>query len=188
MYSEALTLADSYVPFTDIGAAVFEMLAAARDITICESDKRELTDRFVSMPAHADVAPALRELSDDGFRLFTLSNNPLTVQRRQLESAGIIDNFERCFSVDEVVRRYKPAREAYVYVETEMRAQPSDLVLVACHTWDTIWALGAGWRAALVKRPLNHTLNVGPQPDIVGSDLHDVAHQILTRHGAAQTS
>ena len=34
VYSEALTLAGVYVPFTDIGAAVLAMLAKTRGITI----------------------------------------------------------------------------------------------------------------------------------------------------------
>ena len=33
-YSEALTLAGIYVPFTDIGGAVLRMLAATRDLVI----------------------------------------------------------------------------------------------------------------------------------------------------------
>ncbi len=49
-YSEALTLAGVYVPFTDIGAAVLRMLAATRGIEIGDADTAELTDRFASMP------------------------------------------------------------------------------------------------------------------------------------------
>src|SRR6202012_976168 len=45
-FSEALTLAGVYVPFTDIGAAVLRMVAATRDVTISEADAVELTDRF----------------------------------------------------------------------------------------------------------------------------------------------
>jgi len=45
-YSEALTLAGVYVPFTDIGAAVLRMMAATRGLTISDADAAELTDRF----------------------------------------------------------------------------------------------------------------------------------------------
>jgi len=48
-YSEALTLAGVYVPFTDIGGAVLRMLAATRGITISDADGAELTDRFATM-------------------------------------------------------------------------------------------------------------------------------------------
>ena len=62
-YSEALTLADVYVPFTDIGGAVLRMLAATRGITISDADAAELTDRFASMPPHPEVPAALRRLA-----------------------------------------------------------------------------------------------------------------------------
>jgi 2-haloacid dehalogenase len=54
--------------------------------------------------------------------------------------------------------------------------------LIACHTWDTLGAVAAGWRAALIKRSGNDVLDVGPQPQIVGNDLDDVANQLIARH------
>ena len=80
LYSCALTVADTYVPFTDIGAAVMKMLAKTRGIAISEADKAELTDKFASMPPHPEVPGALRKLLDGGFRLFTLTDNLLEVQ------------------------------------------------------------------------------------------------------------
>jgi 2-haloacid dehalogenase len=181
MYSEALTLADCYVPFTDIGAAAMKMLADTRGITINEADKKELTDKFASMPPHPEVPAALRKLRAAGFRLFTLTDNILSIQGRQLEKGGIIDLFEKRFSVDEAVRRHKPAPEAYAYVAKTMNVSPSQLCMVACHTWDTLGAAAAGWHAALIKRPGNDVLGVGPQPQIVGSDLAEVADKLIER-------
>ena len=59
-YSEALTLAGVYIPFTDIGGAVLRMLAATRGITISDADSAELTARFAAMPPHPEVPAALR--------------------------------------------------------------------------------------------------------------------------------
>ena len=83
-YSEALTLAGVYIPFTDIGAAVMRMLAVTRGITISEADAADLTDRFATMPAHPEVPAALSRLRDHGFRLFTLTDNTLAISGRQL--------------------------------------------------------------------------------------------------------
>jgi len=44
--------------------------------------------------------------------------------------------------------------------------------------------VAAGWEAALVKREGNDLLAVGPQPQIVGDDLNDVADQLIARHRA----
>jgi 2-haloacid dehalogenase len=184
-YSEALTLAGVYVPFTDIGAAVLRMLAAARGITISDSDAAELTDRFATMPAHPEVPAALRRLRENGFRLFTLTDNTLAISGRQLEHAGVIDVFERRFSVDETVRRHKPAPEAYHSVAAALEVDPGDVCLVACHVWDTIGAQAAGWQAGLILREGNAPLGVGPQPDYIGKNLDEIADHLIGKYGPA---
>lgn len=181
-YSEALTLAGVYVPFIDIGAAVLRMLAATRGIPISDADGVELTDRFASMPAHPEVPAALRRLRDHGFRLFTLTDNTLDISGRQLERAGVIDVFERRFSVDETVRRHKPAPEAYQSVASELDVDPGAICLIACHAWDTLGALAAGWQAALILREGNAPLDVGPQPNYIGDDLDAIADQLIERY------
>jgi 2-haloacid dehalogenase len=107
MYSVALTVADAYVPFTDIGSAVLKMLADTRGIRISDDDKRELEEKFSTMPPYPDVRTALAKLRAAGFRLFTLTNNLLQVQDRQMEHGGIVDLFERRFSADSVKRHRK---------------------------------------------------------------------------------
>ena len=181
-YSEALTLAGVYVPFTDIGSAVLRMLAATRGIAVSDADGAELTDRFASMPAHPEVPAALRRLRDHGFRLFTLTDNTLEISGRQLETAGIIDLFERRFSVDETVRRHKPAPEAYHSVASELGIDPGRICLIACHVWDTLGAVAAGWQAGLILRAGNAPLDVGPQPNYIGDDLDAIADQLIERH------
>ena len=186
-YSEALTLAGAYAPFTDIGAAVLAMHAATRGITITDADAAELTDRFASMPPHPEVPAALRRLRDHGFRLFTLTDNTLEISGRQLEQGGVIDLFERRFSVDETVRRHKPAQEAYHSVASELEVDPGDICLIACHVWDTLGALAAGWQAGLILRKDNAPLDVGPQPNYLGDDLDAIADQLIARYPAAST-
>jgi 2-haloacid dehalogenase len=184
-YSEALTLAGVYVPFTDIGAAVLKMLAATRGLTLSAADAAELTDRFATMPPHPEVPEALRRLREHGFRLFTLTDNTLAISGRQLEHGGIIDLFERRFSVDETVRRHKPAPEAYHSVATALGLDPAGICLIASHVWDTIGAGAAGWQTALILREGNAPLDVGPQPDYIGKDLDAVADQLIERYATA---
>jgi 2-haloacid dehalogenase len=187
-YSEALTLAGVYVPFTDIGAAVLRMLAATRGIPITDADGAELSERFASMPPHAEVPAALRRLRDQGFRLFTLTDNTLEISGRQLERAGIIDLFERRFSVDETVHRHKPAPEAYDSVASALEVDPENICLVACHVWDTLGAVAAGWQAGLILRAGNAPLDVGPQPHYIGDDLDAIADQLIARYAVAATA
>ena len=185
LYSVALTVAGRYVPFTEIGAAVMKMMADTRGIKIGGKDKDELTNKFATMPPYPEVPGALRKLRDTGFRLFTLTDNLPDIQGRQLEHGGIVDFFERRFSADGV-KRHKPAPEAYVQVEELLGVGPSQLCMIACHTWDTLGAVAAGWEAALIKRVGNDVLSVGPQPNIVGDNLDDVADQLIAKHNPAR--
>jgi 2-haloacid dehalogenase len=183
-YSEALTLAGVYVPFTDIGGSVLQMFASSRGIKVTAEDGDELTERFASMPAHPEVPGALRRLHDRGFRLFTLTDNTLEISGRQLEGAGLMEFFERRFSVDETVKRHKPAPEAYHFVANALEVEPSDICMVACHVWDTLGAMAAGLQAGLILREGNAPLDVGPQPNYIGEDLDAIADQLIEVSGA----
>jgi 2-haloacid dehalogenase len=182
LYSAALTVAKQYVPFTDIGASVMKMMADTQGIEITEADKQELKDKFSTMPPYPEVPESLKRLRSAGFRLFTLTDNLMEVQTRQLKTGGIVEFFERRFSADGV-KHHKPSPEAYAYVEKELGQGASRFLLIACHTWDTLGAVAAGWEAALIKRPGNDVLGVGPQPRFVGETLSDVADQLIATYG-----
>ncbi len=85
-------------------------------------------------------------------------------------------------SVDETVRRHKPAPEAYHFVATALGVDPADICLIACHVWDTVGAQSAGWQAGLILRPGNAPLGVGPQPDYIGNDLDAIADQLIDKY------
>jgi 2-haloacid dehalogenase len=181
LYSEAITLSGDYAPFGELGGAVLNMLAVSRGARIGEDDLQALKEAIATMPPHPEVPGALGRLREAGFRLFTLTNNPKATCARQLERAGVTRLFERQFSVDDGVHRYKPAREVYRAVEASLEASPSDLCLIACHTWDILGAAAAGWNTAFIARPGNAALAVGGQPLIAGADLDIVAHQLIER-------
>ena len=158
------------------------MLAVTRGVMISDADGAELTDRFASMPPHPEVPGALRRLREHGFRLFTLTDNTLEISGRQLGQGAIIGEFERRFSVDETVRRHKPAPEAYHSVASALGVEPGGICLIASHVWDTIGAGAAGWQAGLILREGNAPLGVGPQPDYIGKDLDAIADQLIERY------
>lgn len=182
-YSQALTIADVYVPFTDIGGAVLDKIAASRGVKITAADRQELTNRFATMPPYPDVPVGLRRLKAAGFHLFTLTDNTAAISGRQLTHGGIVDLFDRRFSVDDTTKRHKPAPEAYAEVIRALGALPSEMCMIACHTWDTIGVQAAGWEAGLIKRVNNDVLDTATQPQYVGKDLNDIADRIIARHG-----
>ena len=182
-YSEALTLAEVYVPFTDVGGAVLRMLASARDIAIRDKDSAELTERFASMPAHPEVPAALGRLRDHGFRLFTLTDNTLEISGRQLEKPAS----STCSSAASASTRRSSATSRRRSRTTSWPGSSAPTRPTSAWwpvTWDTIGARSAGWQAGLILRPGNAPLDVGPQPNYVGDDLDAVADQLIDRMAA----
>ena len=179
LYSEALSLSGAYTEFGKLAVAVLNMVAKIRHVALEDRDVNDFVDIMRSLPPHPEVPEALERLRTAGFRMVTLTNSAPQPGKALLDKAGLSHYFERQFSVD-VVKRYKPSRQTYSLVATELRVEPGMLRLVAAHTWDTLGAMAAGYRAALVTRPGNATLLIGAQPDIVEPDLLAVAGRIVS--------
>jgi 2-haloacid dehalogenase len=180
LYSEAITLSGPYVPFFSLGQGVLKMLGTIHRVSVQQSDVDELRTRMLTMPAHPDVLPGLKQLKEANFRLVTLTNSPPDPQTSPLKHAGIDGWFERSFSIDRV-RRFKPAPQVYHMVAEELDVPPSAICMIAAHVWDTIGAQSIGCSAALIARPGNAPLPVPglPLPQAVAPDLPGVATQLI---------
>lgn len=143
-----------------------QMVATIRQVELKESDLEQFKSTMSTLPPHREVPEALERLASAGFRMVTLTNSAGEAGKASLIQAGLYGFFEHTFSVADVAQ-FKPAREVYARVARMLNARPSDLRLIAAHTWDTLGALSAGYSAALVTRPGNAPLAVGAQPDIV---------------------
>jgi 2-haloacid dehalogenase len=180
LYSETTTLSGPYMTFFTLAQGVLKMLGSIHNVSIQQADIDELRVRMLTMPAHPDVPPGLKQLKDAGFRLVTLTNSPPNPQTSPLKHAGIDGWFEKSFSVDRV-RRFKPAPQVYHMVAEELDVPPTALCMVAAHVWDTIGAQSIGCSGALITRPGNAPLPVHglPQPQAVAPDLPGLATQLI---------
>lgn len=185
IYSEALTITGSYVDAGKVGGAVLQMLAHTRSRTISDAQLAVFKNAVSTMPAHADVQTGLERLQAAGFRMVTLSNNPTATCETQLKNAGIRRFFDHVFSVDDAVRRYKPAQETYASVASTLNLQPSDMWLITCHAFDAMGAIAAGWHAGLILRPGNAPFALGTQPEWVGPDLDVLSKALINQFAGA---
>jgi 2-haloacid dehalogenase len=176
--SLVLTITNRYHDFATIGASALAMVAARRGVTLSIEMKQFVLQGMRTLPPHEDVVPALQRLREAGFRLATLTNSPPHVVEAQLDHAELTGFFERQLSVD-MVRRFKPAAEAYQAAATALGIGVADIRLVAAHNWDVTGALQAGCQAAFVARPGMVLGELDLQPDIIGRDMQEVVEQIL---------
>src|SRR5262245_10312948 len=178
LYSNVVTVAGPYADFGAVGGAALDMVAIARGVTLSASDRQQILGGVRTLPAHADVRPALERLRNAGFRLVTLTNSAPPAVDAQLKNAGLSDLFERSFSVD-AVKRFKPAPEPYQQVARELGVPTSQLRMIAAHAWDVHGALRAGYAAAFIARPGKALFPVGPQPDVVAQTMTAAAARII---------
>lgn len=170
-------LTGDYVDFTTAQDAALRMLAQRVDRVLGEEEVEEIVGGMRRLPPHRDVVEALVELGEAGFRRVTLTNSTLNVVRDQLAFAGLSDLVEDALSADEV-KQLKPGPKPYHLVAERMGVDISAVRLVAAHAWDVSGALAAGARAAFVARAGMVPSPLGLQPDVIVSDLRELANQL----------
>jgi 2-haloacid dehalogenase len=171
-------ITDSYADFGTIGRAALDMVARRNGVHLAAGDRDAILGTMVQLPPHPEVPAALERLRDAGLRMAALTNSTEAVATAQLSNAGLAPLFDRILSAD-AGRRLKPAREAYETAAAELGVEVGGIRLVAAHAWDVAGALGAGATAAFVARPGMVLDPLVPVPDIVGSNMAEVAERIV---------
>lgn len=170
-----LTAAGEYAAFGALAVAALRDLAAEHGREVTDEDAGRLADGIRRLPAHADVAPALRRLRAAGHRIVTLTNSVLDVAEDQLAHSGLRDLVDGVYSAD-VVRRLKPAPEPYRMVLEQENTDAA--VLVAAHDWDVAGAAAAGLATAFVAREGRRPFGAATPPSYVVGDLGGLADRL----------
>jgi len=170
-YSLAETLSGNYHSFGEIGIAALMMVAETQGIELKHEDaKVAIVTPLLSLPPHRDVVLGLKSLSEEGFRIVTLTNSSAEGAETQLRNAGLTDLFEKRYSV-ESVKKYKPHPDTYRMVINNYDVKPEEMLMVAAHAWDLAGAKNVGFQTAFIARPGTSLYPNVVQPDYVVNDL-----------------
>ena len=167
-----------YKDFGTIGGGALEMVAERQGVDLSDEDKQQILGGMQELPPHPEVEENLSRLRDAGIRLAALTNSTQQVADEQINNSGFRDYFEQVLSAD-AVQRLKPALEPYRMTAESLGVEVGQVRLVAAHAWDVVGAMRAGCAAAFVARPGMVLNPLAERPDVVGSDLREVADQIL---------
>jgi 2-haloacid dehalogenase len=176
-YAMTLAATREFRSFGEVGRAALVEIARRRGMSLPVDAAARLREALLRLPAHLDVAPALRVLRDAGLVTAALSNNPLPVVQEQLHQAGLSPLFTEIMSVDEA-GALKPAPEVYHFAVRRLDLAPGSVWMVAAHGWDIAGATRAGLRGAFVARPGQSPDPFAP-PEIIADDLLSIARAIL---------
>jgi 2-haloacid dehalogenase len=132
-YSLVETLTGNYHTFGEIGAAALMMVAERQSLELEYEDARSaVVVPLRSLPPHKDVAAGLESLSENGFRLVSLTNSSAEGTEAQLRNAKLTDLFEKRYSV-EGAKKYKPHPDTYRMVTNDLGIRPEEAMMVAAH-------------------------------------------------------
>ena len=173
-----------YKDFGTIGGGALEMVAERQGVDLSDEDKQQILGDMQELPPHPEVEENLSRLRDAGIPLAALTNSTQQVADEQINNSGFRDYFEQVLSAD-AVQRLKPALEPYRMAAESLGVEVGQVRLVAAHAWDVVGAMRAGCAAAFVARPGMVLNPLAERPDVVGSDLREVADQILEIEAAS---
>lgn len=173
------TVTDAYSDFGAIGGAALQMTAELQGVELSDEDRQSILGMVPRLPPHPEVDESLARLKEAGLRLATLTNSTQQVAENQMENSGLGKHFEQVLSAD-TVGRLKPSPEPYRMAAEKLGVDIGEIRLVAAHAWDIDGALRVGCAAAFVGRPGKVLDPLADRPDVVGSDLAEVADQIIS--------
>ena len=176
--SMVATMTGEYSDFSVLAKAALAVIAERHGKKVTPGAETQIMDVVRNLPAFPDVKPGLQKLKDAGFRLIVMTNSPLASAQHSIKSAGLGLLFEKVMSVD-AVKKFKPSAEVYRYAAKEAGVDIGDIMMVAAHAWDTTGAIRAGAHGAFVKRPGEVLDPSSPKPDLIVSDMEDLAAQLL---------
>ena len=174
----AAVLANAYEDFGVQADTGLEITARHYKVSLLGEEKNLILSTLRKLRPYPEVAQSLQRLRDAGLRLATLTNSRARAAEEQLTYAGLQDLFEQVISADEI-HCFKPAPEVYHLAAKHLSVEPGQMRLVSAHDWDVTGALRAGCAAAFVARPGQVLNPFGPQTDVRGADLAEVAEKIL---------
>ena len=180
-YSLVDNCTNIYHDFIAIANATLDMAAKALNKSISDKEKKEALSTIKELSAYPDVAIGLKILKQNGFRLATLTNSPLTTLTAQLKNSNLSEYFEATLSVD-TIKKYKPSLETYKWAAQQLSINVGDAMLVAAHGWDIAGALQAGMQAAFVERKGQSLYPLSTKPQLIGKDIEDVANKIVSHY------
>lgn len=167
-----------YTPFGTIGGSALEMVAERQGVDLSDEDKQQILGGMQELPPHPEVEESLGRLRDAGIRLAALTNSTQQVADAQIDNSGLRDYFDQVLSAD-TAQSLKPAPAPYHMAAESLGVEIGEVRLVAAHAWDVVGALRAGCAAAFVARPGMVLNPLAQRPDVVGTDLREVADRIL---------
>jgi 2-haloacid dehalogenase len=176
-YSFADNCTGQFHSFSDISRATMSMVAKIMGVKLRDNQLDIVTEMMKHLPVKEGVQQGLSAMYDEGYRLAALTNSPKEIVSERMEMSGLVSYFETVMSAEEI-RKYKPAKEVYLWASKSTGVDVSEVLMVSAHGWDIAGAAYAGMQTAYVKQDDQMLYPLAPAPMFIAKDLTDLAGQL----------
>ncbi|MEP1444595.1 MAG: haloacid dehalogenase type II [Paraglaciecola sp.] len=149
-YSFRRGLMKRYEHFSICTKDALNYTCAALKVALSDSQKQQLLDSYLCLPAFSDIKTALPQLAEN-YQLVAFSNGDAQSVNTLLDNAGLLEYFSDVVSADEI-STFKPSPEIYQHLLDRVNSSAEHTWLVSSNAFDVIGAKSHGMRAAWVKR------------------------------------
>ncbi|WP_434952739.1 haloacid dehalogenase type II [Shewanella sp. HL-SH4] len=150
-YSFRRGLMQQYKEFSICTRDALEYTCQFHTIPLTNSQKCQLLESYLTLPAFDDVAPALQTLKEKGISLFAFSNGEYSAVESLLKNANILAYFEGIVSC-EAIMTFKPNPAVYEYFIQTTNSMQNEVWLISSNSFDILGAAASGFKTAWVKR------------------------------------
>jgi len=178
-YTWLRSLTGRYADFLTVTDEALTFAAALLKIEVTPAQRRQLMDRFLTLDAWPDVAPALGRFRDAGLKLALLTNFSPSMIDANARHAGIDGLFDHRLSTDRV-QVYKPDPRAYRMGIDAFGLPKEEIMFVAFAGWDAHGALSFGYPTFWANRAGLPAEELGLKPRAIGRGMAELAAHLET--------
>lgn len=165
-----------YKNFAECTRAALQYVNTLYDTNLTQAQQDELLAMYGVLPAFPEVPAVLTQLHAQGHGCWAFSNGTMAGVAGLMEYAGVQDQLDGLFSVDEL-QTFKPDPQVYhTFAQQNAVGDASRCVLISSNPFDVIGAKACGWHAVWVQRSTANVFDSWEYvPDVTIASLDQLA-------------
>jgi 2-haloacid dehalogenase len=177
-YAFIRAMIDRYADWGQLTSDALDYASNALGVTVGPTARRSLMNAWLTLPAYADVLPALTRLHAAGLRLGILSNGSREMLL-PLTRHNALEPLLFTLLTSDRVQTFKPDPAIYSLAEDRFRAHIYQLLFVTANGFDVAGAKSFGFTVCRVNRAGLPLDALGFEPDLTVPNLNELADQLL---------
>jgi 2-haloacid dehalogenase len=163
-----------HTPYRQIGFEAVDYTLERAGIEHTDDEVRALVNEITRLDPFPEVVQALSDMKSHGLKLYILSNGDPDLLAAGVPFSGTDHLWDRVMSVAEA-DSFKPHQKTYQTAASLVGLGRGEILFVANHAFDCIGAKAAGLRSAFIDRRKRPFGNARYTPDVVVSDMAELA-------------